>query len=71
MRDINYKCFIVPPVVHEQVRFPDVLGWNSDVGNVLVLGLVPGKVYIRPFLENNNTNSGAADGYTAYIALCS
>ena len=30
-----------PPVVHQEVRLPDVLGRDPDVGDISVLGLVP------------------------------
>ena len=40
-----------PPVVHEQVWFPDVFGRNSDIHNVSIVRLVPLQVHIVPVLK--------------------
>ena len=39
------------PVVHEDVRLPELVRGHADVLNVAVLGLVPAHVDVVPFLQ--------------------
>ena len=50
------------PVIHQQIRFPDVFWREADVNDVVIFRFVPRQVDVVPLLKKKHCNQIFLDG---------